>query len=151
MISSLIFEVKEKKIQIFIFIFLLAPTIINNFIEIKDRKVNNPEFKKFFSSLEKNKVQNLTINTNLAISAEASKRMTKLVENYIKTLDEFKERDFKIVNLKDVSKNQKMIWVICYEPLVGFDCALPNDKKDDWILIQTKQNHFLNSRLYEIK
>ena len=151
LISSLIFEVKEKKIQIFIFIFLLAPTIINNFIEIKDRKVNKPEFKKFFSSLEKNKVQNLTINTNLAISAKASKRMTKLVENYIKTLDEFKERDFKIVNLKDVSKNQKMIWVICYEPLVGFDCALPNDKKDAWILIQTKQNHFLNSRLYEIK
>ena len=29
-----------------------------------------------------------------------------------------------------------------YEPLVGFDCALPNDKKDAWILIQTKQNHF---------
>ena len=73
MISSLIFEVKEKKIQIFIFIFLLAPTIINNFIEIKDRKVNKPEFKKFFSILEKNKVQNLTINTNLAISAKASK------------------------------------------------------------------------------
>ena len=48
-------------------------------------------------------------------------------------------------------KNQNMIWVICYEPLVGFDCTLPNDKKDAWILIKTRQNHFLNSRLYEIK
>ena len=77
--------------------------------------------------------------------------MTKLVENYIKTLKEFKREGFKIFNLNDVPKNLKMIWVICYEPLVGFDCTLPNDKKEAWILIETKQNHFLNSRLYEIK
>jgi hypothetical protein len=151
LISSLIFEVTNKKVKIFIFIFLLAPTIINNFTEIKDKKINKPEFKKFLNSLEKNDVKNLAVNTNLAVSAKVSKRMTKLVENYIKTLKEFKKEDFKIFNLNDVPKNQKMIWVICYEPLVGFDCTLPDDKKDAWILIETKQNHFLNSRLYEIK
>ena len=69
----------------------------------------------------------------------------------LKALEEFKRGNFKIFNLSDVSKSQKMIWVICYEPLVGFDCTLPNNKKDTWILIETKQNHFLNSRLYEIK
>ena len=151
LISSLLFEVTNKKVKIFIFIFLLTPTIINNFTEIKDRRVNKPEFKKFFNSLEKNDIKNLTINTNLAVNAKASKMMTKLVENYIETLKEFKKEDFKIFNLNDVSKNQKMIWVICYEPLVGFNCALPNDKKDTWTLIETRQNHFLNSRLYEIK
>jgi hypothetical protein len=151
LISSLIFEVTNKKVKIFIFIFLLVPTIINNFSEIKDRKVNKPEFKKFFNNLKRNDVKNFTVNTNLAVSEKASKRMAKLVENYIKTLKKFKKEDFKIFNLNDVSKNQKMIWVLCYEPLVGFDCTLPNDKNDTWILIETKQNHFLNSRLYETK
>ena len=151
LISSLIFEVTNKKVRTFIFIFLLLPTIINSFIEIKDKKFNKPEFKKFFNTLKENDVKNLTINTNLAINEKVSTRMKKLVENYIKTLEEFKKGNFKIFNLSDVSKNQKMIWVICYEPLVGFDCTLPNDKKDTWILIETKQNHFLNSRLYEIK
>ena len=151
LISSLIFEVTNNKVKIFILIFLLAPTIINNFLEIKDRKFNKPEFKKFFNNLKRNDVKNFTVNTNLAVSEKASKRMAKLVENYIKTLKKFKKEDFKIFNLNDVSKNQKMIWVLCYEPLVGFDCTLPNDKNDTWILIETKQNHFLNSRLYEIK
>ena len=151
LISSLIFEVTNNKVKIFILIFLLAPTIINNFIEIKDRKFNKPEFKKFFNSLKENDVKNLTVNTNLAVNEKVSKRMEKLVENYIKTLEEFKKGNFKIFNLNDVSKNQKMIWVICYEPIARFNCALPNDKKDMWVLIKVKKNHLLSSKLYEIK
>jgi len=150
LISSLIFEVKNKKVKIFIFIFLLGPTIINNFMEIKDRKINKPEFKKFLDSLEKNDVKNLTVNTSSAISKKASEIQAKLVRNYIKNLKEFKNNNFQIFNINDLPKNKKMIWVICYEPLVGSDCSLPNEKKDTWILIETKQNHFLNSRLYEI-
>jgi len=150
LISSLIFEVKNKKVKIFIFIFLLGPTIINNFMEIKDRKINKPEFKKFLVSLEKNDVKNLTVNTSSAISKKASEIQAKLVRNYIKNLKEFKNNNFQIFNINDLPKNKKMIWVICYEPLVGSDCSLPNEKKDTWVLIETKQNHFLNSRLYEI-
>ena len=56
-----------------------------------------------------------------------------------------------IFNFNNLPKNQRKIWVICYEPLVGFDCSLPREKNDTWILSETKQNHFLNSRLYEIK
>ena len=151
LISSLIFEVTNKKIRIFLLILILVPTIINNFMEIKDRKINKPEFEKFLNSVKNNDVKIITVNTNSAISKKASEMLSKLVENYVKTLKEFRKNDFQIFNLNDVPKNQKMIWVICYEPLVGFDCALPNDKKDTWILIETKQNHFLNSRLYEIK
>ena len=120
-------------------------------MEIKDRKINKPEFKKFFNSLEKNDVKNITVNTNSAITKKASEIQAKLVGNYIETLEEFKNNDFKIFNLNDVPRNKKMIWVICYEPLVGFDCSLPKEKKNTWTLIKTKQNHFLNSRLYEIK
>jgi hypothetical protein len=146
LISSLIFEIKNRKIKFFIFTFLLMSTILNNFMEIKDRKVNKPEFKKFFNSLEKNEVKNFTVAGKFS-----REHILKLVENYIKTLKKFRNEDFKIFNINNVSKSQKIIWVICYEPLVGFDCALPDHKKDTWTLIETKQNHFLNSRLYEIK
>ncbi len=151
LISSLIFEITNKKIKIFILIFILVPTIINNFIEIKDRKINKPEFKKFLNSFEKNDFKDLTVNTSSAISKKASEIQTKLVENYIKSLKEFKNNNFQIFNLNDLPKSQTEIWVICYEPLVGFDCSLPREKNDTWILLETKQNHFLNSRLYEIK
>ena len=150
LISSLIFEVTNKKVKIFIFIFILAPTIINTFIEIKYRKINKPEFKKFLNSVKKNDIKNITVNTNSAISKKASEMLAELVENYIKTLKEFKKNNFQIFNLNNIPKKQKMIWVICYEPLVGFDCSLPDEKNDTWILIENKQNHFLNSRLYEI-
>ena len=145
LIPSLIFEITNKKVKIFISIFILLPTIINNFMEIKDRKVNKPEFKIFLSNLKKEGVKNLTINGN------APEIEIKLVENYIETLEEFKNGNFKIFDINDISKSQKMIWVICYEPLVGFNCTLPNSKKDTWVLKETKQNHFLNSRRYEIK
>ena len=146
LISCLVIEIKNQKVKFFIFIFLLTPTVINNYMEIIDRKVNKPEFKKFFNSLEKNKVNNLAVGGNFSKNIEL-----KLVQNYIETLKEFRENDFKLFNLNDVTEEQKMIWVVCYEPLVGSDCDLPSDKKNVWTLIKTKQNHFLNSRLYEIK
>jgi hypothetical protein len=151
LISSLVFKITNKKVKIFIYILILVPTITNNFFEIKDRKVNKPEFRKFLNNFEKNDVKNLAINTNLSVTKNASEMLTKLVENYVITLKEFKNENFKIFDLNDILKKEKMIWVICYEPIVGFDCSLPDNKKDTWILIETKQNHFLNSRLYEIK
>ena len=53
-------------------------------------------------------------------------------------------------NINNIPKDEKMLWVICYEPLVGFDCALPNNKENEWNLVITKKNHLLNSRLFEI-
>ena len=143
LIPSLTYEIKKIKIKFFIFVLILAPTIVNNFMEIKDRVPAKPEFKKFLNSIEKSGITNLTIN--------APKRELKLVENYIQTLEEFKSQNYTIFNINEVSKNEKMIWVICYEPIAGFNCALPNDKKDMWVLIKVKKNHLLSSRLYEIK
>ena len=86
--------------------------------------------------MESNEVKDFVVNAPI--------RELKLVENYIKTLNEFKNENFKIFNINDVPKNKKMIWVICYEPNAGYNCSLPNDKKNRWNLIETKQNHLLN-------
>ena len=58
--------------------------------------------------------------------------------------------NFKIYNINNIPKDEKMLWVICYEPLVGFDCTLPNNKENEWNLVATKKNHLLNSRLFKI-
>ena len=45
-----------------------------------------------------------------------------------------------IYNLNKIPKNEKMIWVICYEPLVEFECTLPNNQENDWTLMTNKKN-----------
>ena len=44
-----------------------------------------------------------------------------------------------------------MFWVICYEPIVGFNCTISSDKTENWILKKTKKMYLLNAKLYEIK
>ena len=142
LISSLIFEISNKKLKTFLLIFVLVPTIINNYIEIEHRETTHPEFTKFLKSIEKNEFKNIAIY--------GSTRELKLVENYVKTLKEFKNKNFKIYNINNIPKDEKMLWFICYEPLVGFDCTLPNNKENEWNLVTTKKNHLLNSRLFKI-
>ena len=142
LISSLIFEISNKKLKIFLLIFILVPTIINNYIEIENREIAKPEFTKFLNSIEKNEFKSLTLY--------GPNRELKLVDNYVKTLKEFKNKNFKIYNINNIPKDEKMLWVICYEPLVGFDCTLPNNKENEWNLVINKKNHLLNSRLFKI-
>ena len=142
LISSLIFEISNKKLKIFLITFILAPTIINNYIEIENREITHPEFTKLLNRIEKNEFRNLAIY--------GSTRELKLVENYVETLKEFKNNNFRLYNINNIPKGEKMLWVICYEPLVGFDCTLPNNQENEWNLVTTKKNHLLNSRLFKI-
>ena len=99
-------------------------------------------FTKFLNSIEKSEFKSLTLY--------GSNKELKLVENYVKTLKEFKNKNFKIYNINNIPKDEKMIWVTCYEPLVAFDCTLPNNKENEWNLVTIKKNHLLNSRLFKI-
>ena len=81
LISSLIFEIENKKIKIFLLVFILVPTIINNYIEIKYRIITKPEFTKFLNNIEKDEFKNLTINVPI-------KKELKVVENYITSQNE---------------------------------------------------------------
>ena len=52
--------------------------------------------------------------------------------------------------INNIPKNEATIWVVCYEPLVGFDCTLPNNKEENWSLMSTEKNYLLKSRLFKI-
>ena len=141
-ISVLIFEINNRKLRVYLLIFILVPTTINNYIEIQLRKNTKPEFTKFLNDIKNKEIKNLTLY--------GPNRELKLVENYITSLKEFKNNNFKTFNIDNIPSNEKMIWVICYEPLLGFNCAIPSDKKNGWNLIGAKNTYLVSSKLFKI-
>ena len=142
LISTLIFEIDNKKLRIFLLIFILIPTIINNYIEIQFRKNTKPEFTKLLSNLGEYEIKSLTLY--------GRNRELKFVENYIKSLKEFKNKNFNVFNINNPPSDIKMFWVICYEPIVGYNCTIPSNKKKGWNLVSTKKTHLINSKLFKI-
>ena len=143
LISALIFKIDNKKLKIFLLISILIPTIINNYIEIKYRLNTKPEFTKLLNILEKHETKNLTFY--------APKVIDEIIENYILSVNVFKNNNFKILNIDNISSDTKMLWVICYEPVMGYNCNISSDKRKNWILNETKKLHLLNAQLYGIR
>ena len=143
LISALIFEIDNRKLKIFLLIIILIPTIINNYIEIQFRKNTKPEFTKLLSNLEKHEVKNLTLLAPIVID--------EVIENYILSTKEFKNKNFKILNINNISSDIKMLWVICYEPVMVYNCNISIDKQKSWALKNIKKMYLLSAKLYEIK
>ena len=122
---------------------LCFPTIINNYIEIQFRENTKPEFTKLLNNLESHEIKNLTLH--------APKVIDEIIKNYILSVKEFKNNNFKIYNIDNISSDVKMLWVICYEPVMNFDCSISSDKQISWILNESKKLHLLNVKLYEIR
>ena len=143
LISALIFEIDSRNLKIFLLISIIIPTIINNYIEIQFRKNTKPEFTKLLNILEKHEIKNITLL--------APNLIDEIIENYILSVKEFKNKNFKILNIDNISSDIKMLWVICYEPVMNFNCNISSDKQKSWALKNIKKMYLLNAKLYEIK
>ena len=143
LISALIFEIDNKKLKIFLLISILIPTIINNYIEIQFRKNTKPEFTKLLGNLEKHETKNLTFY--------APKVIDEIIENYILSVKVFKNNNFKILNIDNISSDINKLWVICYEPVMNYNCNIPTDIQKSWTLYETKKLHLLSAQLYGIR
>ena len=143
LISVLTFEIDNRKLRIFLLLFILIPTIINNYIEIKFRENTKPEFTKLINNLDLHKTKDLTLYTFKETDRE-------IVENYIISVKEFKNKNFNFFDINNPPTDIKMFWAICYEPLVEFNCTIPSNKKKGWILIKTQKKHLINAKLFKI-
>lgn len=142
LISNLIFEIKDKKLKIILISFLLIPTIINNYIEIKHRKITKPEFDLLFEEI---KDENVKIFKVLGHN-----KLVILVENYIKNLSDFKKNEYQFIYKKDELKNNSLVRIICYEPINDFNCNNTGfDNKLD--MLSEKKYFLLISRLYKFE
>ena len=144
LISSLIFEIESKKLRIFLLILILVPTVINNYIEIKFRINTKPEFIKLIKALKKHETKNITIFTNYDPYSE-------MIESYIKSTKEFGSNNFRFFNINKLPSDIRVFWVICYEPLTGYNCNVLNDKTKGWILSDIKKFYLVNSQLFKIE
>ena len=64
---------------------------------------------------------------------------------------EFKNKNFKFHNINKITSEIKMLWVVCYEPVMGYNCNISSVKKKGWILNDTKKVYLVNAQLFEIK
>ena len=142
LISNLIFEIKLKKLRIFLIFFLLIPTIVNNYIEIKHREIAKPEFDLFFEEIKGKNVNNFKVL--------GDDKIVILIENYIKNLSNFNKKEYQFIDKKNELMNNSLIWIICYEPINNFNCNVP-DFDNKLNMLSEKKYFLLTSKLYETK
>jgi len=138
----LIFEIKPKKLKIFLLILLLFSTITNNYIEIFQREISKPEFKNTIKYIINSKT-----NNNIFILAN-SKMVKEIVGNYTKVIISKEDVDFNFldeINRNDVSE----FWILCYEPVNNFQCIPPEINSENFIKKDQIKLKLINAALYK--
>ena len=142
LISSLIFEIKPKKVKIFLLILLLISTITNNYIEIFHREISKPEFKSTIKYIINSKT-----NNNIFVLAK-NKMVKEIVGNYVKVIISNENVDFNF--LDEIYKNDlNEFWVLCYEPVNNFQCILTKINSNNFIKKDQIKLKLINAALYK--
>ena len=141
LISVLIFKIENEKTKKIILIILITSTLINNYIEIFERKNTKPDFKKSILYIKNSNSQNLMLSDGNRISVN-------LVSNYIKLIN-VKNDKFKFYDNLDNS-SFKNIWVICYLPTTAFTCDKPLDLDDDFVRKKSVSFNLIKLEFYEL-
>ena len=142
LISSLIFEIKRKKLKNFLLILLLFSTITNNYIEIFQREISKPEFKNTIKYIINSKT-----NNNIFVLAN-SKKVKEIVGNYTKVIISNENVNFNF--LDEINKNNiSEFWILCYEPVNNFQCIPPEINFDNFIKKDQIKFKLINAALYK--
>ena len=75
----------------------------------------------------------------------------KLTENYIRFTNEFSDNNFNFFNIEKIPQDINKIWVLCYEPLTGFNCNVSIHEKKEWVLLESMKMHLSSANLFLIK
>ena len=141
-ISSLIFEIKSKKLKTFLLILLLFSTITNNYIEIFQREISKPEFKNTIKYIINSKT-----NNNIFVLAN-DKKVKEIVGNYTKVIISNENVDFNF--LDEINKNDlSEFWILCYEPVNNFQCIPPKINSNNFIKKDKIKLKLINAVLYK--
>ena len=128
LISSLTLSLSSQKIKYSIIIILLFSTIVNLFIEIKLRVIAKPEFIKAINYIELSKIKKVGV-------IAGDNTTYNLIRNYLKDINS----DFKYFELKNNLKIKDNFFLLCYEPVVGYNCDFDNYKTDRYNVLELKK------------
>jgi len=140
LISILIFHLNSKKTRNTILTILILTTLVNNYIEIFERKNTKPEFKKSFLFIKDSNSLNYTLADNVIFN-------NKIISNYLKLVN---SKNTKLRYLKNVNNpSLKKVWVICYLPVTNFSCNKPLLLNNNFVKRERKSFHLIKLILYE--
>ena len=138
----MIFEIKPKKLKIFLLILLLFSTITNNYIEIFQREISKPEFKNTIKYISNSKT-----NNNIFVLAP-NEIVKEIVGNYTNVIISNENVDFNF--LDEINKNDiSEFWILCYEPVNNFQCIPQEINFDNFIKKDQIKLKLINAALYK--
>jgi len=142
LISNLIFDLKNKKLKFLILSLIVATSLINNYIEIFNRKISKPPFELALENISKSNTRNVFIKTPTLM-------IEKIVNNHLESINLnnkynilFKDKEH------NLSKNNQF-WLLCYEPINSFNCGLNDSRSSLWRNSKKINLHLLETTLYK--
>ena len=137
-ISYFVYANENIKFKKIIIITLIISTLVNLFIEIIYRENTKPEYNKILSKI--------LVKNNLNVSLYSDPRTYPVLKNYIINLKIFKENNFSFNEINYYVNNKKDFWLICYEPIVGFNCKININENIDYNVAETFTFHLINAK-----
>ena len=142
LISNLLLNENNTKKRYIILFIILSSTITNNYIEIFEREISKPEFRKsliYISNFE-----------DKSVIIKAGDELTeKLTINYVKNIKISKDNNINFLKSSDDLSNLGKLWFVCYQPINGFDCSAKNYIFSSWEILSETNHKLLTTYQFE--
>ena len=142
LISNLLLNENNTKKRYIILFIILSSTITNNYIEIFEREISKPEFRKsliYISNFE-----------DKSVIIKASDELTeKLTINYAKNIKISKDNNINFLKSSDDLSNLSKLWFVCYQPINGFDCSAKDYIFSSWEILSETNHKLLTTYQFE--
>ncbi len=142
LVSNLIFNINNNREKILILFIILGSSVINNYIEIFNREISKPEFSKSLGHISKFEDKNVIFKTKAEITE-------KIIINYAENTKVSKKNNINFFKSIDEIDNLKNIWLICYQPINGYDCSANNFIFSTWKNVSKINHKLIVTYLYE--
>ena len=130
MLSYLIFEINNKKLQKILITILVIFTIGNQFTEtnikqfFNKRLFHKPQFTSAFQEIQKSEEKNFTFDLNFA--SNTKNYATEALKNYSLKLIKKNNLNIEFINNEDfINSNANKIWLICLPNIMTSKCDKP--------------------------
>ena len=142
LISNLLLNESNNKKRYIILFIILSSTITNNYIEIFEREISKPEFRKsliYISNFE-----------DKSVIIKAGDELTeKLTINYAKNIKISKDNNINFLKSSDDLSNLSKLWFVCYQPINGFDCSAKDYIFSSWEILSETNHKLLTTYQFE--
>ena len=142
LISNLLLNENNTKKRYIILFIILSSTITNNYIEIFEREISKPEFRKSLIYISNFEDKSVIIKAGDALTE-------KLTINYVKNIKISKDNNINFLKSSDDLSNLGKLWFVCYQPINGFDCSAKNYIFSSWEILSETNHKLLTTYQFE--